>query len=71
MGMHPLATTDWLNEHLHDPDIRILDATWYLPSDARDPQAEYALEHIPGAMSLSLLKFVRQASLVDDVMLPS
>ncbi len=49
MGMHPLATTDWLNEHLHDPDIRILDASWYLPIDARDPQAEYALEHIPGA----------------------
>jgi thiosulfate/3-mercaptopyruvate sulfurtransferase len=49
MGVRPLVTTDWLNEHLHDADVRILDASWYLPGDPRDPRAEYALIHIPGA----------------------
>jgi thiosulfate/3-mercaptopyruvate sulfurtransferase len=49
MVAQPLVTTDWLSEHLHDPNVRILDASWYLPGDTRDPKAEYAFEHIPGA----------------------
>jgi len=49
MGARPLVTTDWLNEHLHDANLRILDASWHLPGDPRDPKAEYALEHIPNA----------------------
>ncbi len=44
-----LVSTDWLAEHLGAPDLRILDASWYLPADNRDPKAEYAAEHIPGA----------------------
>ena len=48
MGPRPLVTTKWLFEHLHDANVRVLDASWYLPSEARDPHAEYAREHIPG-----------------------
>ncbi len=44
-----LVSTDWLAAHLKDPDLRIFDASWYLPSDNRDPKAEYAKGHIPGA----------------------
>lgn len=44
-----LVSTDWLAAHLKDPDLRILDASWYLPADNRDPLAEYNAEHIPGA----------------------
>ncbi len=44
-----LVSTSWLAEHLKDPDLRILDASWYMASDGRDPQAEYAASHIPGA----------------------
>jgi thiosulfate/3-mercaptopyruvate sulfurtransferase len=39
-----LAETDWLGEHLNDPNVRIV--------DARPPQ-EYAAGHIPGAVNLS------------------
>ncbi len=45
----PLVSTEWLHERLGAPDIKIIDATWYLPGDERDPKAEYALAHIPGA----------------------
>lgn len=45
----PLVSTDWLAEHLNAPDLRVLDASWYLPGDARDVKAEYATCHIPGA----------------------
>ena len=44
-----LVSTDWLAKHLMDPDLRILDASWYLPTEERDPKAEYAAAHIPGA----------------------
>ncbi len=44
-----LVSTDWLESHLKDPDLRILDASWYLPQDGRDVAGEYAAEHIPGA----------------------
>lgn len=44
-----LVSTDWLAAHLKDPDLRILDASWYLPDMKRDAAAEYAAGHIPGA----------------------
>lgn len=44
-----LVSTDWLAVHLKDPDLRILDASWYLPADERDSRAEYDAAHIPGA----------------------
>jgi thiosulfate/3-mercaptopyruvate sulfurtransferase len=46
----PLVSTEWLHERLGAPDIKIIDATWYLPGDERDPKADYALAHIPGAV---------------------
>lgn len=44
-----LVSTDWLAAHLDDPDLRVLDASWYLPAMNRDPKAEYDDAHIPGA----------------------
>lgn len=44
-----LVSTDWLARHLKSPDLRILDASWYLPDAGRDPKVEYAEAHIPGA----------------------
>ena len=44
-----LVSTDWLAAHLNDPDLRIFDASWYLPDMNRDPRAEYEAGHIPGA----------------------
>ena len=44
-----LVSTAWLADHLADPDLRLLDASWYLPAQNRDPRAEYATAHIPGA----------------------
>ncbi|WP_421702830.1 3-mercaptopyruvate sulfurtransferase [Aliiroseovarius sp.] len=44
-----LVSTQWLEDHLKDPDLRIIDASWYMPADARDPKAEYEAAHIPGA----------------------
>ncbi|GIX15862.1 MAG: sulfurtransferase [Rhodothalassiaceae bacterium] len=45
-----LVTTDWLAAHLDAPDIRIMDASWHLPTSGRDALAEYRAAHIPGAL---------------------
>jgi thiosulfate/3-mercaptopyruvate sulfurtransferase len=44
-----LVSTDWLEAHLNDPDLRILDASYYLADMGRDAKAEYDASHIPGA----------------------
>ena len=44
-----LVSTDWLAAHLKDPDLRVLDASWYMPAAGRDAKAEYTAAHIPGA----------------------
>ena len=44
-----LVSTTWLAAHLRDPDLRILDASWYLPDAGRNALAEYQMAHIPGA----------------------
>lgn len=46
-----LVTTQWLAEHLDDPNVRIVDVRWYLLD--RDKGArDYAKAHIPNAIYL-------------------
>lgn len=47
--MEVLKSTDWLADHLADPNLRIIDASWHLPPENRDGHAEYLEEHIRGA----------------------
>lgn len=46
----PLVQTEWLAGRLGDPDVQVVDATWFLPNDGRTGAAEYAKGHIPGAV---------------------
>ena len=45
-----LVTPDWLNAALARDDIKVVDASWYLPAQNRDAKAEYEAGHIPGAV---------------------
>lgn len=38
-----LTSTDWVEEHLHDPKVRIVEVDY-------DPTANYQLSHVPGAV---------------------
>ncbi len=44
-----LVSARWLAAHLSDPDLRVIDASWYMPDMDRDARAEYEVAHIPGA----------------------
>jgi thiosulfate/3-mercaptopyruvate sulfurtransferase len=48
--MESLVSTDWLAAALGAADLRLLDATAFLPGSGRDAQAEYEAAHIPGAV---------------------
>ena len=49
-----LVSTAWLAEQLGRPGLRVLDASWYLPTAGRNAAAEYAEGHIPGAVFFDL-----------------
>jgi thiosulfate/3-mercaptopyruvate sulfurtransferase len=45
-----VVSSDWLQNELGSPDLKIIDASFYLPAQRRDADEEYAAGHIPGAM---------------------
>ncbi|MEO0343988.1 MAG: 3-mercaptopyruvate sulfurtransferase [Pseudomonadota bacterium] len=47
--MKHLISPTQLSAHLNDPALIILDGSWHLPDQARDPYSEYLDRHIPGA----------------------
>lgn len=49
---------DWLQERLGSPGIALVDASWYLPAQKRDAQAEYDAAHIPGTVFFDLDRVV-------------
>ena len=50
--MSNLVSTEWLAAHLND--VRVVDASWYMPNDKRDPHAEFEAAHIPGAVQFDI-----------------
>ena len=52
--MDELVSTEWLEAELGAPDLRVIDATTFLPGAGRDARAEYEAAHIPGAVFLDI-----------------
>jgi len=44
------VSTQWLADHLDQPDLVVFDASWHMPAANRDARAEYLSGHIPGAV---------------------
>ena len=45
-----IVSSEWLERELGATDLRVVDASFYLPAQKRDADAEYAAGHIPGAV---------------------
>ncbi len=45
-----VVSSEWLHKELGSPDLKIVDASFYLPAQGRDADAEYLAGHIPGAV---------------------
>ncbi|MCP4317484.1 MAG: 3-mercaptopyruvate sulfurtransferase [Hyphomicrobiales bacterium] len=45
-----VVSADWLEQRLGKENLRIVDASWYLPVQERNARAEYDDGHIPGSV---------------------
>ena len=59
----PLVSVDWLSEHLHEKNVRIVDASWHMPATERDAHDEYRNQHIPGACFFDIDKLSAPSTL--------
>jgi len=62
MMRDPVVSTRWLAERLDNPDIAILDATWFMPGTPRDAKSEFLAGHIPGAAFFAIDEVCDQTS---------
>ncbi len=68
--MESLVSTEWLADEIGASDLRIVDASYFLPSDGRDAASDYEAGHVPSAVFLDLGGFADTASDF-PLMLPS
>ncbi|HVV65679.1 MAG TPA: rhodanese-like domain-containing protein, partial [Rhizomicrobium sp.] len=69
-GAGPLVSTAWLAERLDAPDIRVADASWYLPQAGRDARAEYRAAHIPRAVFFDIEELCDETSALPHMLPP-
>lgn len=71
MTRSPLVTTEWLAERIDAPDVRIADASWYLPEKGRDPKTEYQSAHIPRAVFFDIDDLSDETSALPHMLAPA
>ena len=69
--MDSLVSTEWLAKELGASDLRIVDASRFLPDSGRNAAAEYEAGHIPGAVFMDLEHLVDANSPVDNTLPPA
>ncbi|KLV05391.1 thiosulfate sulfurtransferase [Photobacterium aquae] len=67
----PLVSVSWLSEHLAEPDLVVLDASWFMPGAERDGEQEWKIKRIPGARYFDFDKKIAQPDSPWPHMLPS
>ncbi len=45
-----VVSADWVEQRLGTPGFKLVDASWYLPAQNRDPIQEFQTGHLPGAV---------------------
>ena len=50
MTTDPLVSTEWLAKHLHDKNVKVIDASFKMPGVMPLPKEDYERAHIPGAV---------------------
>ncbi|KAM7250390.1 hypothetical protein ACFE04_022273 [Oxalis oulophora] len=66
----PVVSVDWLHANLKQTHLKVLDASWYMPDEKRNPFHEYQAARIPGSLFFDLDKIADPTSNLPH-MLPS
>ena len=65
-----LVSSDWLRERLGDPNVSIVDGSWFLPNMERNGAEEYDRAHIPGAVFFDIDRIVDPHSDLSHALAP-
>ncbi|MFC4293153.1 3-mercaptopyruvate sulfurtransferase [Sphingorhabdus arenilitoris] len=68
--MELLVSTEWLAKEIGASDLRVVDASKFLPDSGRDARAEYESGHIPSAIFMDLADLVDDKSAVENTLPP-
>jgi thiosulfate/3-mercaptopyruvate sulfurtransferase len=68
--MELLVTTEWLAKELGASDLRVVDATWFMPDSGRNAAAEYEGGHIPGAVFMDIAEIADSNSSLPNMLPP-
>lgn len=68
--MDALVSTDWLEQELGAPDLRVVDATWLMPGEG-DAAAAFEQAHIPGAVFMDLDELADSGTSVPNMLPPA
>jgi len=52
--MDSLVSTEWLAQHLGEPDLVVVDSSWFMPASGRSGRDEYLAAHIPGSRFIDI-----------------
>ncbi len=69
--MEPLVSTQWLANEMGASDLRIVDASCFLPEHKRDAALEYEACHIPGTVFMDLGNLVDNATGLPNTLPPA
>lgn len=68
--MELVVSTEWLANEIGASDLRVVDATWFMPDAGRNAQAEYEGGHIPGAVFMDLQELADANSSLPNTLPP-
>lgn len=66
----PIVSCAWLAERLDAPDLRVIDATWFMPGDPRNARDLYEERRIPGAGFFDIDEIADTASALPHMLPP-
>lgn len=66
-----LVSVSWLSEHIGDPHLAVLDASWFMPGTERNAFTEWQNIRIPGAVFFDFDKKIAAPDSSLPHMLPS
>ena len=66
--MNQLIEIDWLKENLNDPQIKIIDGTWHMPTSGLNAFEVFKEKHIPNAIFVDLEETSDQKSNLPHMM---
>ena len=66
--MNKLIEIDWLKKNLNDPQIKIIDGTWHMPTSGLNAFEIFKEKHIPNAVFIDLEEISNQNSNLPHMM---